>query len=341
MLWFFFFNDTATTEIYTLSLHDALPIWVADALELAQKHDFDAAICDVQLPDGDGLNLLRRLQQINPAICGLIITAYATIENAVDAFKAGAFDYLVKPVIFDDLDNKLRRVFEYRMLLRENQQLRRELNRLDQFDQIIGSSGSILELQRSIAKVAVTNSNVLLVGETGTGKELAARAVHATGPKKHEKFLAVNCGTRPPELLEAQLFGCESTGGNGAPSQPGILRAAGEGTVYLDEIAHLPMGTQTQLLRAIEYQESMPTGGSETYPVHARIIAATALDLMRLVGEGQFQEDLFYRIDGVKLRVPPLRERLDDIPELVEAFIARSEERRVGKECRSRWSPYH
>jgi DNA-binding NtrC family response regulator len=295
---------------------------VEQALELAQKHDFEAAICDVQLPDGDGLHLSRRLQQINPATCVLIITAYATVENAVEAFKAGAFDYLVKPVIFDDLDNKLRRVFEYRQLLQENQRLRRELNRVERFGQIIGSSGPIMELQRAIAKVAVTNANVLLVGETGTGKELAARAIHAAGPKKAEKFLAVNCGTRPPELLEAQLFGSDTAGSDYAGGQPGLLRAAGEGTVYLDEIAHLPMGTQTQLLRAIEYQESMPIGGSETYPVHARIIASTTLDLLRLVGEGQFQEDLFYRLDGVKLRVPPLRERLDDIPELVEAFIA-------------------
>ncbi|MGD9855432.1 MAG: sigma-54-dependent transcriptional regulator [Planctomycetaceae bacterium] len=307
---------------------------VSQALELAQKFDFDVAVCDVQLPDGDGLNLLRRLQQINSAICVLIITAYATVENAVEAFKRGAFDYLVKPVIFDDLDNKLRRVFEYRMLQRENQQLRRELSRLDQFDQIIGSSGPIVELQRSIAKVAVTNANVLLVGETGTGKELAARAIHAAGPKKEEKFLAVNCSTRPPELLEAQLFGSESAGSGGTTTQPGILRAAGPGTVYLDEIAHLPMGTQTQLLRAIEYQESMPIGGSETYPVHARIIAATAHDLMRLVGEEQFQEDLFYRLDGVKLRVPPLRERLDDIPELVEAFIAKHS-KAMGKQVTS------
>jgi len=291
---------------------------VAEAIKLAQEHDFHVAICDVQLPDGDGIRLLKRLLQINPATCILIITAYATVENAVEAFQAGAFDYLVKPVIFDDLDNKLKRLFEYRELLKENQQLRRELARSDHLDQIIGSSGPITELQKSIGKVASTNSNVLLVGETGTGKELTARAIHQAGPKQSEKFLAMNCGTRPPELLEAQLFGSEAGEG-----QPGLLRAAGEGTVYLDEVAHLPMGTQTQLLRAIEYSEAMPVGGSETYPVSARIIAATAFDLMRCVGEETFQEDLFYRLDGVKLRVPPLRERLDDIPELVEAFIGK------------------
>lgn len=291
---------------------------VAEAVKLAQQHEFHVAICDVQLPDGDGIRLLKRLLQINPATCILIITAYATVENAVEAFQAGAFDYLVKPVIFDDLDNKLRRLFEYRELLKENQRLRRELARADQFDQIIGSSGPIAELQRAIGKVATTNSNVLLVGETGTGKELTARAIHQAGPKQNEKFLAMNCGTRPPELLEAQLFGSEAGDG-----QPGLLRAAGDGTVYLDEVAHLPMGTQTQLLRAIEYAEAMPVGGAETYPVSARIIAATAFDLMRCVGEETFQEDLFYRLDGVKLRVPPLRERLDDIPELVEAFIGK------------------
>lgn len=291
---------------------------VAEAIKLAQQHEFHVAICDVQLPDGDGLRLLRKLLQINPATCILIITAYATVENAVEAFQAGAFDYLVKPVIFDDLDNKLRRLFEYRELLKENQRLRRELDRSDHLDQIIGSSSPIAELLKSIGKVATTNSNVLLMGETGTGKELAARAIHAAGPKQEEKFLAVNCGTRPPEFLESQLFGSDAGDG-----EPGLLRAAGEGTVYLDEVAHLPMGTQTKLLRAIEYSEAIPMGGSETYPVSARIIAATACDLMRCVGEETFQEDLFYRLDGVKLRVPPLRERLDDIPELVETFIGK------------------
>jgi DNA-binding NtrC family response regulator len=291
---------------------------VAEAIKLAQQHEFHVAICDVQLPDGDGIRLLRRLLQINPATCILIITAYATVENAVEAFQSGAFDYLVKPVIFDDLDNKLKRLFEYRELLKENQRLRRELARSDQLDQIIGSSGPILELQKAIGKVALTNSNVLLVGETGTGKELTARAIHRAGPKHEEKFLALNCSTRPPELLEAQLFGTEAGDG-----QPGLLRAAGDGTVYLDEVAHLPLGTQTQLLRAIEYSEAMSVGGAETYPVSARIIAATAHDLMRCIGEETFQEDLFYRLDGVKVRVPPLRERLDDIPELVEAFIGK------------------
>ena len=161
---------------------------------------------------------------------------------------------------------------------------------------------------------------MLLVGETGTGKELFARAIHAAGPKKDEKFLVANCGTRPIELLEAQLFGSQT---GKKSDQLGIFRNAGDGTVFLDEIAELPMGMQSELLRAIEYQEIMPVGGSEAVKVSARIIASTTRDLMREVSEERFQEDLFYRLDGVKIRIPPLRERLDDIPELVDYFIAR------------------
>jgi len=292
---------------------------VAQALELAKVADFHAAVCDVQLPDGDGVALMKRLQQIHASTFVLIITAYPAVETAIEAFKAGAFDFLIKPVRFEDLQNKLDRVFEFRALYRENQLLRRELAKPRQFDRIVGSSKPLKELLDTIAKIALTHANVLLAGETGTGKELFARAIHDAGPKREEKFLAVNCGTRPVELLEGELFGQQS----GKTSQPGILRNVGSGSVYLDEVSQLPMGTQTKLLRAIEYEESMPVGGTETYPVSARIIASTTQDLMRLVGEGTFQEDLFYRLDGVKIRIPPLRERIDDIPELVDYFIGK------------------
>ncbi|MCA9080019.1 MAG: sigma-54-dependent Fis family transcriptional regulator, partial [Planctomycetaceae bacterium] len=228
---------------------------VDEALLLCRKQDFHVAICDIQLPDGDGIQLMKRLHKLNPSLFVLIITAYATVETAVDAFKAGAFDYLTKPVLFDDLSHKLQRVFKYREVYLENQMLRRELSQPSRFHQIVGSSDPLKALLESIKKISVTHSNVLLVGETGTGKELFARAIHSSGPKREDKFLAVNCGTRPIELLEAELFG--SSGEN---AQPGILRSAGSGTVYLDEIAQLPMGTQTRLLRAIEYQESMPSG---------------------------------------------------------------------------------
>jgi DNA-binding NtrC family response regulator len=303
---------------------------VTQALGLARQQDFQVAICDIRLPDGDGVALMKKLHQINPSVFVLIITAYATVENVVEAFKAGAFDYLVKPVIFEDVANKLRRVYQFRDMFLENQRLRKELSQPHRFDQIIGSSQPLKELQGQIAKIAVTHSNVLLVGETGTGKELFARAIHSAGPKRDEKFLAVNCGTRPVELLESELFGSDG----GSSNQPGALRTAGEGTVFLDEVSQLPMGAQMRLLRAIEYQESIPSGGSAPYKVAARIIASTSQELLRLVGEGNFQEDLFYRLDGVKIHIPPLRERLDDVPELVDHFIARHS-RTMGKRVTS------
>lgn len=293
---------------------------MTEAVQLAMSNDFDVAVCDVMLPDGDGVDLLKRLIRLNPRTSVLVITAYATVENAVEAFKAGAFDYLVKPVIFDDLLNKLQRLFQFRALDLENQALRRELARREDFDQIVGSSQSLADLQDAIRKVAKTKANVLLVGETGTGKELFARAIHKAGPKSHEKFLAVNCSTRPVELLEAQLFGSQL---GSSADQVGIFQHAGEGTVFLDEISELPLSTQAKLLRAIEYQEILPLGASDPVRVAARMIATTTLDLMREVAESRFQDDLFYRLDGVKLTIPPLRDRSEDIPELVEFFIAR------------------
>lgn len=293
---------------------------IAAAVQAIRDRDFQVAICDVQLPDGDGVNLLRKLLQYNPNVSGLIITAYATVENAVEAFKAGAFDYLVKPVIFDDLANKLRRLFQYHELYQENQALRRELARQEDSEEIIGSSKAIQEVQDAIRKIAVTNANVLIVGESGTGKELFARTIHRWGVRKNERFLAANCSTRPAELLESQLFGSQRTG---EAEQPGIFRHAGEGTVFLDEVSQLPLSTQTRLLRAIEYNEIMPLGASEPLTHQARIIAATSRDLAKEVAEGRFDEALFYRLDGVKIRIPPLRERLDDIPELIDHFITK------------------
>ncbi len=297
---------------------------VAEAVALARDRDFLVAICDVQLPDGDGIQLLKRLQQLNPGLFVLIITAYATVENAVEAFKAGAYDYLVKPVLFDDLYHKLERLVRHRELFIENQSLRRELSRLENFDELVGSSRALADVQDTIRKVAVTNCNVLLEGETGTGKELFARVIHRGGPRGHEKFLAVHCAAQPVELLEAQLFGQKKGAHAGARSdQIGILQHAGEGTVFLDEVAQLPLPTQAKLLRAIEFQEILPLGAAEPVRVAARIIASTTRDLLREVAEKRFQEDLFYRLNGVKIRIPPLRERLDDVPELVEFFLAR------------------
>ena len=297
---------------------------VTQAIQLAKARDFQIAICDVQLPDGDGVALLRRLQQLQSHLFVLIITAYATVENAVEAFKAGAFDYLCKPVIFDDLSFRLQRLLQYREVYQDNIALRRELARHVQFDQLIGSSQALKAVQDEIRKVASTNCHVLLEGETGTGKELFARAIHKGGQRGGEKFLAVNCGSHPAEVLEAQLFGVRTGQGTAqALDQPGIFALAGEGTVFLDDVAQLPLSTQAKLLRAIEYQEILPQGSAETIRVNPRIIVSTTKDLLREVAEERFHEDLYYRLNGVKIRIPPLRERLDDIPELVEHFLAK------------------
>lgn len=294
---------------------------VAAAMTVVRERDFHVAVCDVQLPDGDGVALLRKLQQVQPTISGLIITAYATVENAIEAFQSGAFDYLVKPVIFDDLANKLNRFFSYRELYLENQSLRRELARRDSQDEIIGSSKAVVAVKEAVTRAAITNGNVLLFGESGTGKELVARAIHNRGQRKHERFLAVNCAQRPPEALDVLLVGGHPPGSS--EEQLGILLSAGEGTVFLDEVALLPLATQDRLLRAIEYQEILPLGASEPRKIKSRIIAATTRDLHAEVAAGRFQEDLFYRLDGVKIALPPLRERMDDLPELVEFLIAK------------------
>lgn len=297
---------------------------VAAALQHARQRDFQVAVCDVQLPDGDGLALLRRLQQLNSSVNGLIITAYATVENAVEAFQSGAFDYLVKPVIFDDLSNKLKRLFQYRELTLENQLLRRELARRDHDDSIVGSSIALRAVQDAGRRVAMTNSNVLLVGESGTGKELFARTIHQWGPRKEESFVALNCAATSSELLEAHMFGARAGAVPGIQEElPGCFRSASDGTVYFDEISQLPLSAQDKLLRAIEYQEFTPIGAAKPQRTNARIIAATTRELAVEVAEGRFQEDLFYRLDGMKIRIPPLRDRLDDIPELVEFFIAK------------------
>ncbi len=304
---------------------------VAKALELARSRDFNVAVCDVQLPDGDGIELLRRLQNIKPSIFVLIITAYATVENTISAFKAGAFDYLVKPVIFDDLSHKLNRLFEYQKIFYENQILRRELARGPGMEEIVGSSKTLQNLQSTIRKIAATNSNVLLFGESGTGKELFARSIHSNGPNRDQRFLAVNCGMRPIELLESQLFG--SVGNSSQypqAEQTGVFKNADGGSVYLDEISQLPMGTQGKLLRAIEYGEILPLGSAEPVKVDFRLIASTTQDLSEIVKNGEFEEDLFYRLDGMKIHIPALRERVDDVPELVEYFITKHS-RKMGK----------
>lgn len=295
-----------------------------DALVQAHKQRFDLALCDVQLPGLDGLELLDRLLKISPDTLVLLITAYGTVESAVAAFRRGAHDYLIKPILLDEVLLKVRRLLEVRALALENQWLRRELNRAGADDELIGSSPALRRVLAIARKVAPTPSTVLLVGESGTGKELLARAIHRMAVNARERFVAVNCAAIPNDLLENQLFGHRKGAFTGADrDQAGVFVHAGAGTVFLDEIGELPLATQAKLLRALEQKEVQPVGANEPVAVEARIVAATNKHLPREVEAGRFREDLYYRLNVVTIPLPALRERREDIPSLVEHLLAR------------------
>jgi DNA-binding NtrC family response regulator len=301
------------------------------ALALAAQRRFDVALCDVQLPGMDGIELLERLLKLSPETFVVLITAYATVENAIQAFQRGAHDYLMKPILLDEVLSKVRRLLAYRDLFQENQWLRRELNRAADGDRIVGRSHAMQRVFDVAQKVAPTRSTILLVGESGTGKELVARAIHRQGSGGDSRFLAVNCAAIPLDLLENQLFGHRKGAFTGADrDQAGVFMHAGPGTVFLDEIGELPTATQAKLLRAIEQKEVLPVGANEPILVDARVMAATNKDLEREVETGRFREDLYYRLNVVRIAVPPLRERREDIPELVEFLLAKHA-RAVGK----------
>ena len=296
----------------------------ASALRTAGAFEPDLVLCDVQLPGLDGLDLLDRLLKLRPDTLVMMITAYATVENAVAAFRRGAHDYLMKPVLFDELLAKLDRLMGFRRLLVENQTLRRQLHAPVSLDTLIGASPSMEAVKALIRKVGPTRSNVLILGESGTGKELVARALHTTGGDPDAPFLAVNCAAIPNELLENQLFGHVRGAFTGADrDRAGLFVAAGRGTVFLDEIGELPSATQAKLLRAIETKEVLPVGATRAVAVGARILAATNKDLAAEVIAGQFRADLYYRLNVVAIGLPALRDRREDIPELVPVLLAR------------------
>jgi DNA-binding NtrC family response regulator len=295
-----------------------------EALGLAAERCFDIALCDVQLPGLDGIELLERLRRISPETAVFLITAYATVENAVEAFQRGAQDYLMKPILLDDVLAKIRRLLAFRELAQENRWLRRELSQAQASGPIVGRSAAMRRVLDLAARVAPTRSNVLLVGESGTGKELIARAIHDQGKHPEARFLPVNCAAIPNDLLENQLFGHRKGAFTGADrDQAGVFVHAGPGTVFLDEIAELSPATQAKLLRAIEQKEVLPIGANEPLTVQVRVLAATNKDLASEVEKGRFREDLYYRLNVVTITIPPLRERREDIPELIEFLLAR------------------
>ena len=293
------------------------------ALALLEKSDYAVVVTDLRMPGADGLAVLRRAREHSPQTVVLVMTAHATIDTAVEALRAGAADYLLKPVVFDDLLAKVERILEHRELVWQTQMLRREVERHHAFD-LVGKSPAMAEVGRLIAKVAPTQSNVLITGESGTGKEVVARAIHEASQASSRIFLPINCAAIPESLLESQLFGHVRGAFTGAvTAQQGLFSRARGGTIFLDEIGDVPLPLQSKLLRVIEAREILPVGATTPVKVDVRLIAATHRDLGKMAEEGTFREDLYYRLNVINIHLPPLRERREDIPGLVDFFIQR------------------
>lgn len=294
------------------------------AIETVKKADFDVVLTDLKLPGADGLTVLKNIREISPQTLVILMTAYATVETAVEALRAGAQDYILKPIVLENVLDRVQRLMEHKRLAWEIQVLRRQVNSTISSETLVGRSNAIQEITAMISKVASTPSTALITGESGVGKEVVARAIHRQSPRGDKLFLPVNCSAIPDTLLESQLFGHVKGAFTGASgSQEGLFQRAHGGTIFLDEIGEMPLSLQPKLLRAIEEKAVMPVGSTNVIHVDVRIIASTNRELKKEVEEGRFREDLYYRLNVIHIYVPPLRERREDIPLLVEHLIRR------------------
>jgi len=293
-----------------------------EALEKASEHEFALVISDLKLPGISGMQVLQSIRSATPETSIIIITAYASADNAVEAMKNGAEDYLVKPFSLDEIRIIIKRVMEKRGILIDNALLREQLKEKYSFDNIVGNSEPMIEVYKMINKVKDTKATVLVTGETGTGKELIARALHYNGARKEKPFIPVNCCALTDSLLESQLFGYAKGAFTGAlKDTPGLFELAEGGTIFLDEIGDTGASFQQSLLRVLEGGEIQPVGSAERKKVDVRVVAATNKDLETAVKEGKFREDLFYRLNVITIQIPPLRDRKDDILPLTRHFL--------------------
>ncbi len=295
-----------------------------EALETLRSGLFDALITDVRMPDMSGLDLLREVRKQDESIEVVMMTGYPTIASAVQALKEGAYDYLSKPLLLDELRHLMSRMMERRFLRTEVDQLRSRLGEELAVNDLIGSSMAMQRVKDIIGKVAPTDSPVLIEGESGTGKELVAAAIHRLSPRGKRAFIPVNCSAIPQDLLESEFFGHVRGAFSGAVADAiGLFRGADEGTIFLDEIAELSPALQVKLLRVLQEMQVRPVGSTKAYPVDVRVIAATNRDLERAMIDGTFRQDLFYRLNVVRIPLPPLRDRRDDVQALVTHFVRR------------------
>jgi two-component system response regulator HydG len=295
-----------------------------EAIRAAQINPYDLILMDVRMSNVNGIEALQRIKEFNPAIPIIIMTAYSSVDKAVGAMKLGAYDYLTKPLNFDELKITLERAMNHLKLSLENRELKEKILSGNRFADIIGSSPAIQKVKETSKISAPTDANILITGESGTGKELFAHAIHKTSDRKNHLLVVVNCAALTETLLESELFGHEKGAFTGADKRrDGLFKQADKGSIFLDEIGEMPLSMQVKLLRTIQEKEIQRVGGDNTIKVDVRIIAATNRDLELEVKNKNFREDLFYRLNVINIEVPPLRERIGDVPLLAQHFLSK------------------
>jgi two-component system response regulator PilR (NtrC family) len=298
-----------------------------EVLRLIEKDIFDLVLLDIRMPKMDGIAVLKKIKALSPETVVIMITAYASADTAIKAMKEGAYDYITKPFKVEEIKLIIKNALEKRNLQKENTLLKQVIRDRYHFDNIIGQSSKMLALYDLLDKVGPTKTNILITGESGTGKELVAKAIHYSSPRKDLPFVTLNCGAIPEPLIESELFGhMKGAFTDAIATKKGLFEVADEGTLFLDEISELPLLMQVKLLRVLQDREFKRVGGTEDIRVDVRIIAATNKDLEEAVREKRFREDLFYRLNVIQIKLPPLRERREDVPQLAMHFLKKFSE---------------
>lgn len=319
-------EESVRDSLYNWFIEDGYTVECAgnakEALSILESKKFDIILADIKMPGMDGLEMSRRIKALNQDAIVIVMTAFASVDTAVQALKDGAYDYITKPFDPDDLSHLIRNAAKQIQLKSENEILRKNIISLENVEDIIGKSEAMMKVLKEVESVAQSNSSVIITGESGTGKELIARAIHFNSPRKYFPLVSVHCGALTESLLESELFGHEKGAFTGAMyNRKGRFEMADGGTIFMDEIATITSKMQVELLRVLETKSFMRVGGNKEIKSDFRVICATNKDLKKMVENGKFREDLFYRLNVVNINVPPLRERVEDIPLLVHHFI--------------------